>query len=94
MNGPCKIVACSIYENYDSWKNILNNSPVRIQRDPEKDMYLQNLNYRSIQIGLTGIAVNQYVNEWTESITDITGDCQNIQSLIQTGKLSRQLTFF
>jgi hypothetical protein len=84
----------SIYENYDSWKNILNNSPVRIQWDPEKDMYLQNLNYRSIQIGLTGIAVNQYVNEWTESITDITGDCQNIQSLIQKGKIEQAIDFF
>ena len=77
----------SIYENYESWKSILSNSPVRIQWDPEKDMYLQNLNHRSIQIGLTGIAVGQYVNEWIESIMDITEDCKNIQSLIQKGEI-------
>ncbi|WP_207534432.1 DUF4291 domain-containing protein [Desertivirga arenae] len=77
----------SIYENYESWKSILSSSPVRIQWDPEKDMYLENLNYRSIQIGLSGIAVSKYVNEWTESITDITEDCKNIRSLIQKGEI-------
>jgi hypothetical protein len=70
------------YNSYDDWKTRLYNSPVRIQWDPEKDIFLNKLDYRSIQIGLNGIAVQKYVNEWTVSIEDITPYCKNIYSLI------------
>ncbi len=38
----------SIFSTNEDWKNKLLNSPVRLQWDPEKDIHLQNLNYRSI----------------------------------------------
>ena len=73
----------NLFYDQDQWKTKLQNSPVRLQWDPEKDIHLQNQKYRSIQIGLTGIAVEQYVNEWVVSITDISENCRYIHSLIQ-----------
>ena len=72
----------SLYPTHDEWKSKLQNSPGRIQWDPEKDIHLQNLNYRSIQIGLTGIAVQHYVNDWIASLEDITQRCKQMHSLV------------
>lgn len=77
----------SLFISHEEWKTKLHNSPVRLQWDPEKDIHLQNLNYRSIQIGLTGIAVEQYVNEWIVSIEDITPLCKQIHSLVLDKKI-------
>ena len=55
---------------------------VRIQWDPEKDIFLNNLPYRSIQVGLTGLAVEKYVHDWTVSIEDISPICRKIHGLI------------
>lgn len=77
----------SLFATQEEWKTKLQSSPVRLQWDPEKDIHLQNLNYRSIQIGLTGIAVEHYVNEWIVSIDDITPLCKNIHSLILDKKI-------
>jgi hypothetical protein len=83
----------SLYFTNDQWKSKLQNSPVRIQWDPEKDIHLQNLNYRSIQIGLTGIAVEHYVNDWIVSIEDITQRCRQIHSLILDKKNEEAKSF-
>jgi hypothetical protein len=71
-----------IHNSREEWKEKLQKSPVRIQWDPERDIHLEKLNYRSIQIGLSGVAVHKYVNEWIVSITDITPLCKKIHSLI------------
>ena len=77
----------SFFTTQEDWKTKLQNSPVRLQWDPEKDIHLQNLNYRSIQIGLTGIAVEHYVNDWILAIDDITPLCKKIHSLILDKKI-------
>jgi hypothetical protein len=66
----------------EEWKEKLQKSPVRVQWDPERDIHLEKLPYRSIQIGLSGEAVHKYVNEWIVSIEDITPLCKKIHSLI------------
>lgn len=76
----------------DEWKATLENSPVRIQWDPERDLNLQALDYRSIQIGLSGVAVEKYISEWIVSITDITGECTNIRNLVVKGSTERALS--
>jgi hypothetical protein len=81
-NGCLSHFDKSVHADEQAWKEQLTASPVRIQWDPEKDIYLNNLPYRSIQIGLTGIAVEKYVNEWISSIEDITGYCKSIHRLI------------
>lgn len=73
-----------IHGSHDEWKEQLKSSPVRIQWDPEKDIGMQELPYRSIQIGLTGNAVEHYVNDWIVSIEDITGRCHEIYDLFKS----------
>lgn len=77
----------SLYTTQEDWKTKLTNSSVRLQWDPEKDIHLQNLNYRSIQIGLNDIAVQHYVNDWIISIDDITPLCKQIHFLVLKKKI-------
>jgi len=81
----------SIYTSFKVWKEKLKSSPVRIQWDPEKDIRLQELPYRSIQIGLTGIAVGKYVSEWIMQIDDITENCKSIYQLVRDGKIDQAI---
>lgn len=71
-----------IHTSYEQWKSQLNNSPVVIQWDPERDLQGNKLPYRSIQIGLKPVAVERYVNEWIQQITDITPVVKEIKQLI------------
>lgn len=71
-----------VHQSKEEWAQKVKVAPVRIQWDPERDIHLEKLPYRSIQIGLSGIAVEKYINEWIVSITDITLLCKKIHSLI------------
>lgn len=77
----------TVHDSYDSWKEFLRRSPVRIQWDPEKDIFLKPLNYRSIQIGLGSIAVEKYISDWIVDIVDITDYCIEINQLIHENKI-------
>ena len=62
----------SIHSSREKWKNLLANKPGRIQWDPERDWRIQPIpGLRTIQIGLSGEAVERYVNEWIVNIEDL-----------------------
>lgn len=65
------------------------NSPVVIQWDPERDIQFNKLDYRSIQIGIKGEAVEKYVNEWIVNIKNITEECQHIKDLIDDKEIEK-----
>ncbi|WP_426058422.1 DUF4291 domain-containing protein [Hymenobacter sp. B1770] len=69
------------------WKEHLQAAPVRIQWDPERDVQLNPLPQRAIQIGLSGEAVARYVHEWVEEITDVTALAHEIQTLVQARQI-------
>lgn len=73
--------------DHELWQKFKNDHPVRIQWDPERDLYLQPLEYRAIQIGLTGIAVQHYIQDWIVKITDITEHAQHIHHLVLAERL-------
>jgi hypothetical protein len=77
----------AIHKTQSTWKTRFQDSPVKVQWDPEKDVQLNNLNYRSIQVGLTGVAVEKYINEWIISIENITPTCKEIYKKVQTGDI-------
>lgn len=58
--------------SYEDWKEKIKTSDIRIQWDPERDIYGNPEQYRSVQIGLRGNAVKKYVTEWITDINDIT----------------------
>lgn len=74
------------HDSHGDWKATLVQSPVRIQWDPERNFHLQPLEYRSIQIGLSGPAVKRYVSEWIVEVTDITVFCKEIEELVIEGR--------
>jgi hypothetical protein len=74
-----------VYNSVEEWRTIKDNSPVRIQWDPERDLNLNPLNHRAIQIGLSGIAVEKYVSDWIVSIEDITSFSKELNQLVING---------
>ncbi len=79
----------AVYATEEEWKNAKNTSPVRIQWDPERDMHFKALEHRAIQIGLSGVAVKYYVNDWIHTITDITEIATEIYSLVKLNQLDK-----
>ena len=65
------------------WERKKGSTPVRIQWDPERDLGHTALDYRSIQIGLSGEAVSHYVSNWIVRIDDITPTAHDIYRLLQ-----------
>lgn len=70
----------------EEWEAKKNASPVRIQWDPERDLFLRPLEHRAIQIGLSQEAVKLYVSQWIQRITDVTPLAHSIHTLIQEGE--------
>ncbi|MBZ6474378.1 DUF4291 domain-containing protein [Streptomyces griseocarneus] len=70
-----------------AWKRQLKQAPTRVQWDPERDLHLQALPYRSLQLGLAGEAARRYADEWTVSITDVTPLATEIRHHVREGAL-------
>jgi Domain of unknown function (DUF4291) len=75
--------------SHQDWINLKNASPVRVQWDPERDLHLQPLSYRAIQIGVSGEAVPLFVNQWIKGITDTTDLANAIHRLVKDDKLDQ-----
>ena len=75
---------CGLTE--EQWQAAVQRSDVRVQWDPEKDVNGQNLPYRSIQLGLRGKAVQDYVQHWIVRITDITGQVRALSLRRKAGE--------
>jgi hypothetical protein len=76
----------SKYTDKEEWLRIKKSTPVRIQWDPERDFHFTPLEHRSIQVGLTGKAVDLYVNEWIQNITDVTELAHQVHDLVSLDK--------
>ena len=76
-----------------TWKRRLERAPARVQWDPERDLRLQPLPHRSLQLGLAGEAARLYADEWIVSITDVTPLAHAVHAQVRSGDLdiARQL---
>ncbi|GAA2205180.1 DUF4291 domain-containing protein [Streptomyces bangladeshensis] len=68
-----------------AWREELRGSPVRVQWDPERDLGLNALSHRAIQVGLSGEAVDRYVDEWITSIRDVTPLVHEVHAAVTAG---------
>src|SRR5262249_8734174 len=75
----------AVYPDAAAWRRRLSMTCVRIQWDPERDLYLAPLGHRSIQIGPTGEAVTRYTGDWIVSITEETQRMKQIRALLTAG---------
>ncbi|MGK3204324.1 DUF4291 domain-containing protein [Amycolatopsis sp. MEPSY49] len=74
------------YASHAAWAEHKRTSPVRIQWDPERNLLMEPLPWRTIQIGLSGDAVERYIDDWIRNIVDITPTVQQIHKLVVTGE--------
>ncbi|MFG3339916.1 DUF4291 domain-containing protein [Glycomyces sp. NPDC048151] len=73
-------------ETEAAWKARLAASPVRVQWDPERDVRLARLEHRSIQIGLSGEAVDRYAGQWIKGIEDVTALAKDVGAEVAAGR--------
>ncbi|MFE9246168.1 DUF4291 domain-containing protein [Nocardiopsis sp. NPDC006938] len=76
-----------LHPDHEAWRRELRGAPARVQWDPERDLRLNPLGHRSLQLGLSGEASRRYADEWTVSITDITPLVHEIHALVTAGDL-------
>ena len=69
----------------EEWKEKLENSEVRCQWDPDRDIYGNPIGRRAIQLGIKGETVKKYVNEWIVNIMDITDKVIEMREKIENG---------
>ncbi|MFD9334174.1 DUF4291 domain-containing protein [Streptomyces sp. NPDC060028] len=74
-----------VHPDQAAWKKSLRGAPARVQWDPERDLHLNPLPYRSLQLGLSGPASRAYADEWTLSIRDVTPLAREIHGLLRAG---------
>lgn len=68
-----------LYADQEAWQQRKEASPVRVQWDPERDVRLEPLAWRSLQVGLGGVAVERYVDDWVVGIEDITAMVEELR---------------
>ncbi len=87
QNAALSTFKQDIHGTHEAWKRELETKPVRIQWDPERDWKLNPMEgIRSIQIGLSGEAVDHYVNEWTLHISGVTPMAKAIAEAVSEGR--------
>ncbi|MBP2406665.1 DUF4291 domain-containing protein [Streptomyces syringium] len=77
-----------VHPDRDTWRRELRRAPTRVQWDPERDLRLAALPYRSLQLGLSGEAARRYADEWTVAITDVTPLAHEVHALVRGGDLA------
>ncbi|WLQ66382.1 DUF4291 domain-containing protein [Streptomyces sp. NBC_01201] len=78
-----------VHPDQATWRRNLRRSPTRVQWDPERDLHLNALPHRSLQLGLSGEAARRYADEWLVSVTDVTPLAHEIHALVRTGETDR-----
>lgn len=76
----------------EHWRKLKLARPVRIQWDPERDIHLNPLSHRAIQIGLSNEAVEKYTKNWIQDITDLTNFSQKLNKLVQEDKVEEAIS--
>ncbi|MFJ8046166.1 DUF4291 domain-containing protein [Kitasatospora sp. NPDC096147] len=76
-----------LHSDRASWQRELKRAPARVQWDPERDLHLRPLPYRSLQLGLAGEAAQRFADEWTVSISDVTPLAHQVHALVRAGEL-------
>ncbi len=74
-----------VHANAEAWRREFERAPVHVQWDPERSLRGADLNVNSIQVGLGRSVIEQFVEEWTREISDLTPLVRRIHSLLTKG---------
>ena len=81
-----------VYKDAKKWRSALNKSRIRVQWDPERDLYNTKLKYKSIQVGITSALAEEYAKKWIDSIEDVTPLVRQMESYILQQKFEKAQT--
>ena len=82
----------AVHASHEAWRGELEDSPVRVQWDPERDWRLDVIDgVRAIQIGLAGEAAIRYVHDWTVRIENVTALAHQIADHRERGTAPKTL---
>lgn len=70
--------------------NVNGSKAVRVQWDPERSIRLGRLDYRSLQLGISGDLNKQWIEEWICDIKDITEDVRRWKGYLDEGAESSE----
>ncbi|MEO1052320.1 MAG: DUF4291 domain-containing protein [Bacteroidota bacterium] len=71
-----------VYKDAKKWRKMLDKASIRVQWDPERDVYNNRLPYKSIQVGITPVLAKAYAREWIDAIEDCTQKTRQIRDLV------------
>ncbi|WUD71917.1 DUF4291 domain-containing protein [Streptomyces sp. NBC_00510] len=75
----------AVHPDRGTWAERVRTTQVRVQWDPERDLSLRPLPYRSLQLGLTGRATRDYADHWIVRIRDVTALAHRVHGLVRSG---------
>ncbi|MFJ7156165.1 DUF4291 domain-containing protein [Streptomyces sp. NPDC101118] len=75
----------AVHPDREAWRRQLQETEARVQWDPERDLRLNALPHRSLQLGLSGSLSRAYADEWTVSIRDVTPLARQVHALVRAG---------
>lgn len=80
-----------IYESQEKWKKELNSKNVRLQWDPDHDIYGKKQERRAIQLGLKNELVVDFNQEMIQEIIDLTDFVKEGKQKIDKGEIEKLL---
>jgi hypothetical protein len=92
LSGAClSHFDSDLYTDHQEWKARRDATTNRVQWDPERDLELRPLVWRSLQLGLSGDASRSLASEWTIEINDITARVHEIRDHVAAGRTEAAL---
>lgn len=76
-----------VYSTREEWQHDINNSEVRLQWDPDHDLYGNKQERRAIQLGMKGKIMERYAKDEIVKIADITCFVKEQRSAMEFKKL-------
>lgn len=80
-----------LYGDYDNWKSLLSETDVICQWDPDRDIKGIPKQLRTLQLGIRGKAIEEYVEHWIIEINEITEMVHDLKGTIDKGILNYTL---
>ncbi|WP_235613633.1 DUF4291 family protein [Streptomyces olivochromogenes] len=75
----------------DQWRAEVADCPVRVRWDPDRSIRLEAQPWRAIQVGLSGEAVDRYVDHWIVDMADVTELARSTHSAVLDGRTEEAL---
>ncbi|MFF4254978.1 DUF4291 domain-containing protein [Streptomyces sp. NPDC001663] len=80
-----------VHEDRAQWRAEVAECPVRVQWDPDRSIHLEPQPWRAIQVGLSGEAVDRYVDDWIVDMADVTDLAWSVHAAVLDGRIDEAL---